>query len=53
LARSWIVATLLLAACTSLTDLKTDISERVFGREELNPPAPLVEFQPTAKPRGK
>lgn len=51
LARSWIVATLLLAACTSLTDLKTDISERVFGREELNPPAPLVEFQPTAKPR--
>lgn len=51
LARSWIVATLLLAACTSLTDLKTDISERVFGREELNPPAPLVEFQSTAKPR--
>lgn len=51
LARSWIVATLLLAACTSLTDLKTDISERVFGREELNPPAPLAEFQPTAKPR--
>lgn len=41
----------MLAGCTSLSDLKTDISERVFGREELNPPAPLVEFQPTANPK--
>lgn len=41
----------LLAGCTSITDLKTDISERVFGREELNPPAPLVEFKPTATPK--
>jgi outer membrane protein assembly factor BamB len=40
-----------LAACTSLSDLKNDLSERIFGREELNPPAPLVEFQPTTTPK--
>lgn len=45
------MAASLLAACTSLTDLKNDISERIFGRDELNPPAPLVEFQPTASAR--
>ena len=50
-ARVFVLAAVMLAGCTSLSDLKTDISERVFGREELNPPAPLVEFQPTANPK--
>lgn len=45
------VVSILLAGCASITDLKTDVSERLFGREELNPPAALVDFQPTATPR--
>jgi outer membrane protein assembly factor BamB len=31
--------------------MKTDISERMFGREEANPPAELVEFKPVMQPR--
>lgn len=42
---------LLLTGCASLTDLKRDVSERMFGREELNPPAALVEFKPVATPQ--
>ncbi|CAG0964116.1 Outer membrane protein assembly factor BamB [Methylophilaceae bacterium] len=45
------LACVFLAGCSSISDLKTDISERMFGRDELNPPAPLVEFKPTAEPR--
>jgi outer membrane protein assembly factor BamB len=50
---SWIVllGSVFLVGCTSLSDLKRDISERVFGREELNPPAALVEFKPTSTPK--
>lgn len=40
-----------LFGCSSLSDLKTDISERMFGREELNPPAALVDFAPSATPK--
>lgn len=39
---------LLLNACSTLTDLKTDISERVFGREAAEPPEPLAEIKETA-----
>jgi outer membrane protein assembly factor BamB len=39
---------LLLAGCSSLTDLKTDVSERLFGRESKEPPTPLKEISPTA-----
>jgi len=39
---------LLLVSCTTITDLKTDISERVFGREETDPPEPLAEIKETA-----
>ncbi len=39
---------LILNACTTLTDLKTDISERVFGREAAEPPEPLAEIKQTA-----
>ncbi|MDR2220585.1 MAG: outer membrane protein assembly factor BamB [Methylobacillus sp.] len=37
----------LLAGCSSLTDLKQDISERMFGPELANPPTPLTEIKPT------
>lgn len=40
-----------LPACTSVSDLKNDISERIFGREELYPPAELVDFKPTVQPK--
>lgn len=38
---------LLLASCSSLNELKSDISERVFGRE-IEPPGPLPEIKETA-----
>jgi outer membrane protein assembly factor BamB len=39
---------LLLASCGTISDLKTDISERVFGREAAEPPEPLAEIKQTA-----
>lgn len=42
-----VTAALLLGACTSISNLKNDLSERMFGRELAEPPAELVEFQPT------
>lgn len=43
-----LVATvILLTACSSLSELQTNITERVFGREPTNPPAELEEFKPT------
>lgn len=46
----WPVAVaLLLGACTSISNLKNDLSERMFGRELAEPPAELVEFKPTIK----
>ena len=44
-----VAAALLLGACTSITNLKSDLSERMFGRELAEPPAELVEFKPTIK----
>lgn len=38
----------LLASCSAVTDMKNDLSERVFGREETNPPEPLAEIKETA-----
>ncbi|ABE49883.1 MULTISPECIES: outer membrane protein assembly factor BamB [Methylobacillus] len=46
-----IAAAVLLGGCSTISDLKTDISERVFGRDQADPPAELVEFKPTLKPR--
>lgn len=48
---SLLLGSAFLFGCASLSDLKTDISERVFGREELNPPAELVEIKPTVTPK--
>lgn len=45
------VTALAVGGCTSITDMKTDISERIFGREITDPPAELVEFKPSAQPR--
>lgn len=39
---------LLLSACTAFNDIKTDLSERVFGRELANPPEELAEIKQTA-----
>ncbi|MEQ1601234.1 MAG: outer membrane protein assembly factor BamB [Methylophilaceae bacterium] len=44
------LAAFLASGCTTLTDLKTDISERLLGRDNPNPPAALVEFKPTLQP---
>jgi outer membrane protein assembly factor BamB len=36
-----------LAGCETLTELRQDFADKVFGREPPNPPAALQEFQPT------
>lgn len=36
------------SACTSITDLHKDVSERIFGAEPANPPEPLAEIKETA-----
>jgi len=46
-----ILAFVLLAGCTSLTDLKRDVSERMFGPEPADPPMALAEFKPKATAR--
>lgn len=43
-----IIAFALLAGCTSLTDLKRDVSERMFGAEPADPPMALAEFKQKA-----
>ncbi len=43
-----VVLALLLAGCTTLTDLKTDVSERLFGPEAKDPPAELADFKASA-----
>lgn len=39
---------LLVSACTTITDLQRDVSERVFGKELSDPPEPLAEIKATA-----
>lgn len=53
---TWMVAGLVvlsLTACSSLSGLKDNLSESVFGRKLAEPPVPLTEFKPrmTAKVR--
>lgn len=45
-----VAASFVVSGCTTLTDLKTDISERVFGRDDVDPPAELVNFKASLKP---
>ncbi len=43
------ISSLLLATtCSNITDIKTDISEKIFGREASNPPEPLTEIKETS-----
>lgn len=42
-----VLALLFLQGCSSLTDLKTDLSERVFGRETDEEPTPLKDIKAT------
>lgn len=39
---------LLVTACSTITDIQTDVSERIFGREAAEPPEPLSEIKETA-----
>lgn len=39
---------LLVTACSTITDIKTDVSDRIFGREPAEAPEPLVEIKETA-----
>lgn len=41
----------LLAGCTSLTNLKSDVSEKLFGREQTDPPMALSEIAAKADAR--
>ena len=43
-----LIAAVTLSACTQMTDLKTDISERMFGPEASDPPAELTDIKSTA-----
>ncbi|MFW5431289.1 MAG: outer membrane protein assembly factor BamB [Methylophilaceae bacterium] len=40
-------AALLLAGCSTLTELRLDLADKVFGREPLNAPAKLEEIKPS------
>lgn len=42
---------LLLAGCSSISDLKTDISESLFGRDAVDAPSELSEIKPTIQPK--
>jgi len=42
-----IAGLLLLAGCSTFTELRQDFADRVFGREPPNPPAALEEIKPT------
>ena len=44
-----LLAALTLSACSSLTDLKADVSERLFGRDSNEVPSELADIKPTAK----
>ena len=39
---------LLITACSTITDIKTDVSDRIFGREAADAPEPLAELKETA-----
>ena len=41
-------AFLLVSACSAITDIKTDVSDRIFGREPVDAPEPLDELKETA-----
>ena len=44
-----LVGAVALSACTSITDLKTDVSERLFGRQSTEIPSELNEIKSTVQ----
>ena len=42
-----IFSLILLAGCSALTEFRSEMSDKIFGREPSNPPAALEEFNPT------
>ena len=44
---SFIACLALLSACSALTEFRSDLADKVFGREPPNPPAELEEFKAT------
>lgn len=44
-----LVGVVMLSACTSITDLQTDVSERLFGRQSTEIPSELNEIKTTAQ----
>lgn len=44
---SLIACLTLLSACSALTEFRSDLADKVFGREPANPPAELEEFKAT------
>ena len=44
-----LVGAVILSACTSITDLKTDVSERLFGRQSTEIPSELNEIKTTVQ----
>ncbi|HSH72735.1 MAG TPA: outer membrane protein assembly factor BamB [Methylophilaceae bacterium] len=45
------LAALMIGGCTAITDIKTDISERMFGRELADPPGELAEITAKIQPK--
>ncbi|HYN55378.1 MAG TPA: outer membrane protein assembly factor BamB [Methylotenera sp.] len=43
-----LLSMLALAACSTITDIQTSVSEKVFGPELTDPPEPLTELKETA-----
>jgi outer membrane protein assembly factor BamB len=46
-----VLIALAISGCSTISDMKTDISERMFGRELSDPPAELVEFKASMTPK--
>ncbi|MDP3087376.1 MAG: outer membrane protein assembly factor BamB [Methylotenera sp.] len=42
-----VISIFMLTACSVIGDLKTDLSDRVFGRESVDAPDPLIEIKET------
>ncbi len=43
-----VTSLLFVTACSTISDLKTDVSEKIFGRETADAPDPLAEIKETA-----
>lgn len=46
-----VLIALTLGACSTITDLQNDMSERLFGRELADPPEELTDFKATMTPK--